>query len=293
MPAAPPGEATLASSSHPYRGARAALLTQHGKERVVGPVLADALALELVVVADFDTDALGTFTREVPRFGTQLEAARKKATLACERGGRALGLGSEGSFGPGPLGFGVWDLELLVLVDLERDLEIVGRAFSPGLHHHADVASLHELRAVAARARFPEHGLVLRPDGEDDPRVRKGLRTWPDVEAAFRDALGEARSGRVFVENDLRAHQHPRRMATIERATRELVERVASCCPACERPGFGRVSVVAGLPCGDCGAPTDVPMAYELGCVKCEHVERRMRHGTSHAKAAQCGLCNP
>ena len=101
----------------PYQGARLALLTQHGKERVVAPRLRDVFGAELVVVRDFDTDTLGTFTRDVPREGTQLEAARRKAKLACELGGVFVGLGSEGAFVPGPFGFGTWNVELVVLLD--------------------------------------------------------------------------------------------------------------------------------------------------------------------------------
>jgi len=51
------------------------------KERVIAPVLEPALGCQIELVDGFDTDQLGTFTRDIPRDGTQLEAARKKARI--------------------------------------------------------------------------------------------------------------------------------------------------------------------------------------------------------------------
>ena len=85
-----------------YRGSSVALLTQHGKEKVVAPLLAAAIGCDVVLVTGFDTDQLGTFTRDIPRSGTQIEAARKKARIGMGLASLPLGLASEGSFGPDP-----------------------------------------------------------------------------------------------------------------------------------------------------------------------------------------------
>jgi hypothetical protein len=50
-----------------YKGSRVALLTQHGKERVIAPVLEPGLGRSIELVSGFDTDQFGTFTRETPR----------------------------------------------------------------------------------------------------------------------------------------------------------------------------------------------------------------------------------
>ncbi|MEK0417293.1 MAG: hypothetical protein RI949_1299, partial [Pseudomonadota bacterium] len=63
---------------------RIGFLTQHGKEALVAPILAEGLNAEVMRVEGFDTDQLGTFTRERPRAGTQVEAAARKAELALE-----------------------------------------------------------------------------------------------------------------------------------------------------------------------------------------------------------------
>jgi hypothetical protein len=282
------------TSHHPYRGLVAGLLTQHGKEHIFVPPLREAFGLQVDLVQGVDTDRLGTFTRDVPRSGTQLQAARRKALLACDAGSTSLGLGSEGAFAGGAFGLGVWDLELVVLVDVERGVEMVGRACEPGLLHQATVRSLDELRAFALRAGFPDHGLVVRPDNEDkdDRRIRKGVVAWGDLEAAFLEAGEDA--GGVWVESDLRAHVHPTRRTVIASAVRDLLERVSRLCPACRLPGFGKISTVAGLPCRVCATPTSQPVADVHGCVGCGHRDLRTREGQPpHAEPMRCPACNP
>jgi hypothetical protein len=283
---------TVAAGHQPYAGQRVALVSQHGKQAALAEPLQSALGAELVVLDDVDTDAFGTFTRDVPRAGSQREAARRKAAVALERG-YALAVGSEGAFVPGPFGFGAFDVELLVFVDAWREIEVVGQACEPGRHHHGTARTPTELAALAAAAGFPSYGLVVRSDDEHGPCVRKGLRTWDELHAAFAHALAGARHGRVFVENDLRAHQHPERMATIGKAALDLVERLGAACPACATPGFGRVGRRVGRPCAWCAAPTGEPLADELACVRCDHRVLRPLAGPAFADPGRCDRCNP
>jgi hypothetical protein len=55
--------------NHPpnYQGQRVAFLTLHGKQELLRPLLQDALGCQLIHTDSFDTDQLGSFTREVPR----------------------------------------------------------------------------------------------------------------------------------------------------------------------------------------------------------------------------------
>lgn len=100
-----------------YDGSRVALLTQHGKERVIASVLKPGLGCLIELVTGFDTDRFDTFTRETPRDGTQLEAARRKARKGMELAGASLGIASEGSFGPDPYtGMFPWNRESVVLI---------------------------------------------------------------------------------------------------------------------------------------------------------------------------------
>lgn len=276
-----------------YRGAQVALLTQHGKERVLAPIFREALGARIELVSGDDTDRFGTFTREVPRLGNQLEAARAKAARAIELSGLELAVASEGSFSAGPLGLGSWNLELVVFVDTARKLEIIGRSYHPGKHTQASVQNLDELHSAARSAGFPEHALVLRPNDEHDPRCRKGIRSWRDLDREYLAVRRESANGSVFVENDLRAHVHPTRMSHIADAAQDLVRRMRSLCPACGAPGFGVVRMLDGLPCEDCGSPTSQSRGEELGCVACAHRQAVLRSDRRTATAYYCGACNP
>lgn len=275
-----------------YAGARFALLTQHGKEQVFRPAFEAAFGARVELVTGLDTDTLGTFTRDVPRAGTQLEAARQKARLGMERARLPLGLASEGSFGPGPLGLGSWNVELVVLIDAVRGVEVVGRAEAPGRCVQGTVSSREALEALAQLADFPRHGLVLRPDDAHDPRVQKGISSWDALDDAWLLARASSRTGSVFVESDLRAHLNPTRMALIDLAVRDLVARLSSACPRCNAPGFGVAARVPGLKCSACGAETRRPRAARWDCVRCEHREERPLPDLT-ADPASCDACNP
>ena len=113
--------------SKPYSGLKASLLTQHGKESIIYPQLFDSNGLKVIHVSDYDTDKLGSFTRDIPRYGSQLDAARKKARVGMELSGLTLGIASEGAFDNDPYtGMFPWNYELVLLIDDIRNLEIIG-----------------------------------------------------------------------------------------------------------------------------------------------------------------------
>ena len=276
-----------------YRGQRLAFLTQHGKEALVAPVLEPALGLRVERVDGFDTDTLGTFTRDIPRAGTQLEAARRKARLAIELSGAALGLGSEGAFGPDPhAGLMPWNVELLVLVDTLHDLEVVGIAQGAAGNDHALLRDEAALFAFAAQVGFPAQRLVLRPDHEDHPRLWKGLGEEGALRAAWCEALAVSATGKVFAECDLRAHFNPSRQRMIALAAADLLQRLRSSCPRCGRPGFVLQEVKRGLPCADCGLPTREPIAEIRACAGCGAREERLLPAKA-ANPGRCDHCNP
>ncbi len=277
-----------------YAGQRVALLTQHGKERVLTPVLEAALGCRVERVAGYDTDLLGTFTRDIPRAGTQLEAARQKARLGMELAGLPLGLASEGSFGPDPmLGMFPWNVEFLIWIDDGLGLDIVGVAQGKTNSTHVLAANWEAAEAFARQAGFPEHHLVVRPADENDPRLRKGIADWADLQAAFTRALDQSESRCVFIETDMRAHANPTRMDNIRLAAEDLAQKLRSPCPACGLPGFWIVERISGLPCADCGAPTRETRAEIHGCLKCAHRVTRERTDKECADAGRCDYCNP
>lgn len=276
-----------------YAGRRIALLTQHGKEEVVAPVLDGVLGCRVERVSGFDTDTLGTFTRDIPRAGTQVEAARQKARVGMELSGLPLGLASEGAFGPDPMtGLFPWNVELLLFVDAERGIEVTGMAQQATRFAHLLTDDWEAAAQFARQAGFPEHRLVVRPQGQDDARIEKGIDSWAALDAAFQRAGAQAENGRVFLEHDVRAHAHPTRREVIRLAAADLAARLNSHCPACGAPGFWVMERLRGLPCADCGAPTREIRADIHGCLKCEHRETRERVGVEHADPGRCDYCN-
>lgn len=285
-------ERAAPSGRHPYARQRLALLTQHGKEAILAPVLDAALGCRVTRVAGFDTDALGTFTRDIPRAGSQIEAARRKARIGMEISGLPLGLASEGAFGADPfLGALPWNAELLLLVDDLRGIEVAGWAQQATRFGHTLTDDWREARRFAAEAGFPDHHLVVRPAQQDDVRVEKGIADWATLADAFARAQAAADNGLVFLEHDARAHAHPTRRDAIRLAAENLRDKLLSLCPACGTPGFWLIERLPGLPCADCGAPTREPSAEAWGCLKCAYREARTIAG--QADPGRCDVCNP
>jgi len=277
---------------HPYGGREIALLTQHGKEAIVGPVLEPVLGCRILRIGGYDTDLLGSFTREIPRLGSQLEAARRKALIGMEIAGLPLGLASEGAFGADPhLGAVPWNTELLLLVDDLHGIEVVGMAQGPTRFAHCLTGDWEEACRFAEAAGFPEHHLVARPASQDDPRLIKGLASWQALAQAFERARAQAENALVWLEHDLRAHAHPTRRALIRLATMDLLAKLQSRCPDCGAPGYWPVERLPGLPCADCGAPTREARAEVWGCPRCNR--RVTRALATVADPGRCDFCNP
>jgi hypothetical protein len=280
--------------SSTYAESRVALLTQHGKEGVIASVLDTALGCRVERVTGYDTDLLGTFTRDIPRAGMQLEAARKKARIGMQLSGLSLGLASEGSFGLDPFaGMFPWNVEFLIFIDDERGLEVVGVAQGKANFSHLLTDDWVAAEAFAKQVGFPAHHLVVRPESEDDPRIHKGIAAWVELEAVFAWAVAASASGRVFVETDVRAHANPTRMDNIRLAAEDLAKKLRLLCPSCGTPGFWIVERVEGLPCEACGAPTRETCAEVHGCLRCAHRETHERADRQYADPSRCDYCNP
>lgn len=277
--------------------ATAVLATMHGKERVISPLLQVLLGLRTQLPADFDTDRFGTFSRDIPRADPPLETARAKITEAFKLVPRAaVGVASEGSFGPHPqIPFIPVDSEIVLLVDRCRGLEIAGHHVTPRTNFsHTVVSDLLAARTFAERVGFPAHGVIVIATVVDQPApdlfLRKHIETESDLFAAVREAIEI--SGSAHMETDMRAHRNPTRMRAIKRATIDLIHRYRSLCPQCSRPGFGVTQRLRGLQCATCGAPTDAMRAELLQCVGCAHRSERIV-STALADPAVCDHCNP
>jgi len=278
----------------PYDRLKASLLTQHGKESVICPELLSTAGLEVIHVTGYDTDRLGTFTRNIPRYGSQLDAARKKARAGMGLSGMQIGIASEGAFSNDPFtGLLPWNYELVLLIDDTRNLEIAGFYGGEAQNASKQVSSWDELTAFFSEAQFPSHQLVLRPDDEYHLEHRKGIDSIKSLREAFDWASNLSKKGNVFVENDLRAHTNPTRMTNILKATQDLARKLISLCPECRSPGFAIKDTKKGLPCSHCKVPTNLPIANIWLCINCGHRKEEAIPNQTTADPSKCHYCNP
>lgn len=289
----------------PYAGRVVVFGTRHGKEQQAAAPFRELLGAAVVAAPHLDTDRFGTFSGEVARTLAPLEAARAKARLALDATGERLALASEASYGPLP-GVG-WPghEELLLFADAERGIEVVEGHRSLGVPGRSvTLRSLADLAPALDGADFPAQALIVRPEqvlhgspctesaGDADDAhqvVVKGITERDALEKAVVAVI--ALTGSAVVEPDLRAYHSPSRRAVLAALARTLAERLATPCPACGSPGFGRVDAVPGLPCEVCATPTELVAADVLGCAACPH--RQTRPPSGPADPQWCPACNP
>ncbi|KUR72527.1 hypothetical protein AQZ52_04600 [Novosphingobium fuchskuhlense] len=278
-------------------GAQAILATMHGKERAIAPLAGRFLGLDVAVATGLDTDAFGTFSREIERAGTPRDAARAKIAAAFRLHPEArVGIASEGSFGPHPgLPFAALDRELVLLIDRASGRELIGHHATMATNFaHRTVADIEAGLAFAARAGFPAHGVIVMGVSDGKPAPQLGLFKAIDTEASLSTALGRilALTGEAHIETDMRAHRNPRRMRAIRRAMLDLVRRSRSLCPICAWPGFAITKRAAGLPCAWCASPTPQTRAEVWTCEGCGYTEERPVRAAT-ADPMHCEACNP
>lgn len=268
----------------------------HQKEAVITPLLTEALGCSTVVPPRFNTDTLGTFTREIERQGSQLDAARAKARAALEITGETLAIASEGSFGPHPqLPWVAANSELVLLLDLHHGFEVHATQISLDTNYaQRQVATLDEAVAFADQVLFPSHGLVLSSSAHPDAARVKGIQSWDVLKQVFARMKAMAPTGQVHIETDMRAMHNPSRMQVIHQATEQLIQKLQQTCPVCNTPGFSVIEIIAGLPCQWCSTPTSLPLHEVLGCQRCDHqVTRTPPQGPALADPGSCPVCNP
>jgi len=279
-----------------FKGRTAVIANKHKKEQVIGRLLEQHLGLKIIVTEVIDTDKFGTFTRDIERKGTQLEAARAKADEGMRLTGAEIGIASEGSFGPHPiLGFVATNVEIVVLVDKKYDLEIMGGIVSLKTNYNQrDVRNVEEAVSFATGIGFPSHGIIIRTHPGKGLEMEKGVTTVEQLEQAVIKFLKISPIGKVFLETDVRAFANPTRMENIRLATEDLVKNALGVCPQCSIPGFSVTQKKRGLPCEMCGSETDSTLADVYICKKCGFTKDEFYpEGKKVAYAGNCNYCNP
>lgn len=283
--------------TYPWFEHRLAILaTMHQKERAIAPIMQAALGVVVQVPASFDTDELGTFTREIPRLATQQAAACRKAEKALALTGETLAIASEGAFLPHPaMPWIACDRELVVLMDRQHNLTLVGEALSTHTNYaHQTVRSIDDALAFAQTVGFPNHALVVMPtaDCQDRTQIVKGICDRDRLIEIVGNWLQTQTS--VHLETDMRAMHNPTRMTIIAEATQNLVQAIVHPCPQCACPGFAVVEHQSGLPCALCRQPTGLIRLSRYRCQRCDFVQDILfPDGVEVADPAQCLFCNP
>lgn len=276
-----------------YNSQKVAFLTQHGKEQFVAPLLDPFLDCQIVQVAGYDTDQLGTFSGEIKRIENQIETARNKARIGMRLANLPFGMASEGAFVADPFGgLMPWNIEVVLWIDDEDQFEVVGIAQGPARSLHRSLRKIADLENFAQEAGFPAHHLILRPQSDQDTRMVKGIANWDQLRKAFIECHALSANGLVYAENDHRAFCSPTRQEMIVRATHDLMKKFESTCPACALPGFAVTGQKSGLTCRACGNTTKAPMSYIMKCNACHHSEEK-KSTQQWADPSQCDFCNP
>ncbi|GAB4224689.1 MAG: hypothetical protein Kow0049_00680 [Stanieria sp.] len=287
------------TKDHSWLMNRSAILaTMHQKEQVIAPLFAQEFGVKVIVPENFNSDRFGTFTRDIPRAGNQLAAARRKAEAVLDLTGETLALASEGAFFPHPhLPFLACDRELVLLLDRVNDLEIVGEELSTETNYnHCYVKNSTEALEFAQKVGFPKHSLVIMsdPDTKREEEIFKGINRPENLIEIVDFLLQKNAQDKVYVETDLRAMCNPTRMQVIKKATLKLIQKIAQLCPQCGCPGFDKSQQKQGLPCAWCHAPTNLVLAEIYQCQKCQFQETKMYpQGKQFADPGYCLYCNP
>jgi hypothetical protein len=292
----------------------------HGKQRAIARPLSRVLAANLVVPSGIDTDAYGTFTGEVARYGSMVEAARAKARLGMQLAGTSLGISSEGSYGPHPyIPFIAGGTELVLFIDDERRIEVREAIVVKRTNHDSLVAAPgDDIDPFLSRIGFPSHAIVVQPhvpiestsliaavlsaaphalsapETAKHPIVFKAVQDRNYLQKALETASALSFDGKALLVTDMRAHLNPTRMAMIRVAATRLAHRIACLCPECQTPGFGMVDVARGLRCADCCEPTPLLLAEIHRCSICTFERRKqLRRDDERADPSHCERCNP
>lgn len=276
----------------PYAGKVATLASRHDKDHAIAPVFQRRLQLTLDVAA-IDTDAFGTFAGEIPRADTPLNTAIAKARAGMRESRRSLGIASEGTIGADPLfPFITSDIETIVFLDDVRNITISETIRS------TDIVAIREtvtadtdLPSLLERADFPLHGLIVRRAKPAQGPIHKGITD----EQALITAILECSSidGTAIVESDLRANYSPSRMRNIRLCAGQLAERIATPCPECASPGWGRVEPTRGVPCSACETVVDSAVRADVyGCTSCPAFLEVPRSEQT-VDPRWCPACNP
>jgi hypothetical protein len=272
------------------QGEKVIIATKHGKERVIGPLIESELKAQWMLPKNFDTDALGTFTRERKRRYTQKKTAMKKCKRALRGNDARYAISSEGSFIPHPsIPFVSLDVEVVCFYDKRANRYVFGESSGIPSHHGSKmVHTVSEGMIFAEDQEFPKYGLIVRPHAKSK-KLEKEIATEESLKKALQQVI--LKYGSAFLEVDLRAHKNPERMERIKEAAQDCMQNILRICPTCNAYGFSRAEPIRGAKCKLCLMPSDMVKAEMMRCEVCDYSEERELR--SEVSPQFCNYCNP
>jgi ribosomal protein L37E len=276
----------------------AVLVTKHGKEQVIEPLLRQEFNINLQVAGNVDTDLFGTFSGEVERLHNQYDTAKLKINAARQLYADAdLFLASEGSFNPHPEAPVITvNTELILLVDLKNDVEIAAwyKTYNTNIENRK-ITTAAQLIDFAKAIDFPDNRIILKAKNANGKlQVAKGANTMQQLAEMFDETKKFATNGIVEAETDMRACYNTLRMESIRLCAINLINAMHSQCNQCGAPGFSVAESKPGLPCEQCGMPTKSILYYVYQCKKCSHKsEVKYPLGKMAEDPMYCDFCNP
>lgn len=275
-----------------FQGRQLCIATMHQKEQVIAPILNSILGVTCFVPQELNTDQFGTFSGEIERSLSPLNAARAKCDLAHQITGCNLIVANEGSFGPHPnLFFIPANEELMLLRDYKNNLSIWTSLLSTETNFNSlEISNTNQLGDFAKSIGFPEHGMILL--SVDRTQIRKDFKTLEEANRALTELTKGL--GRCIAETDMRAMNNPTRMKVIEALTHKLANKIKSTCPSCNTPGFDVIRVNPGLPCMVCKTATSSIRSIVNGCLSCTYEEViHYPNSKQEEDPMYCNYCNP
>ncbi len=294
---------------HPYFDKTISLTTKHKKASALALPLRAGVGLRVSEV-EVDTDIFGTFSGEVERRGSAIETAIKKARLGMMKSSSPLGLATEGSFGAHPLiPFVAGCEEAIVLIDDVHGFHVSESLISTKTNfRYCEIASMDEIEEFLDQAKFPSHGLIVKPNqtdrklfqkigrlfGKTTPSTIKGIQERESLQRAIETCRAISGDHLARVETDMRAHMNPTRMRVLRELGVKLARRLRSSCTECNCPGFGRTSVSGFLNCSECGFASQSPSHEIHSCPRCRYSKTLPRSdGVQSVDPMYCARCNP
>ena len=279
-----------------FRDTKVFFATQHRKSIAAREPFLRILNAEVEELL-IESDRLGTFSGDIERPGSMLDALRGKVRLARESSRERFILVSEGSFSTAG-GFGIiaQGIEMLLLDDCATGVQVVEQHVSWNTNYlSTELSNLEELDRFLLQISFGAHGLVLYPSGlKPGTSLFKGILDTSEAREAFMQCINASPLNRVMAMSDMRAHCNPTRMKEISACCELLARRLATTCPYCGSGGFGITGTVIGLPCEACGHPTARVRLEKHTCVSCyAGIEQPRSDGIVVADSSECEMCNP